>query len=74
MPGEPTYFRKELHFFDDDLRYCRGKWSWVRAGREVVDAVWMQCGCSLDGMWMECGWNVDVVWVQCGWNVGVLGL
>ena len=24
LPGEPAYFRKELHFFDDDLRYTRG--------------------------------------------------
>jgi hypothetical protein len=24
LPGEPSYFRKELHFFDDDLRYSRG--------------------------------------------------
>ena len=23
LPGEPPFFRKELHFFDDDLRYCR---------------------------------------------------
>ena len=21
LPGEPIYFRKELHFFDDDIRY-----------------------------------------------------
>ena len=24
LPGEPAYFRKEVHFFDDDLRYMRG--------------------------------------------------
>ena len=24
LPGEPAYFRKELHFFDDDLRFTRG--------------------------------------------------
>ena len=24
LPGEPAFFRKELHFFDDDLRYTRG--------------------------------------------------
>ncbi|KAL3924530.1 MAG: hypothetical protein SGPRY_003890, partial [Prymnesium sp.] len=24
LPSEPQYFRKELHFFDDDLRYARG--------------------------------------------------
>ena len=24
LPAEPAYFRKELHFFDDDLRYMRG--------------------------------------------------
>ena len=24
LPGEPAYFRKEVHFFDDDLRYVRG--------------------------------------------------
>merc|ERR1711871_696916 len=24
LPGEPAYFRKEVHFFDDDLRFTRG--------------------------------------------------
>ena len=24
LPGEPAFFRKETHFFDDDLRYTRG--------------------------------------------------
>jgi hypothetical protein len=24
LPGEPPFFRKELHFFDDDLRFTRG--------------------------------------------------
>ena len=24
LPGEPAYYRKEIHFFDDDLRYTRG--------------------------------------------------
>ncbi|KAL1503035.1 hypothetical protein AB1Y20_011104 [Prymnesium parvum] len=24
LPAEPAYFRKELHFFDDDLRFARG--------------------------------------------------
>ena len=24
LPGEPAFYRKEIHFFDDDLRYARG--------------------------------------------------
>ena len=24
LPSEPAFYRKELHFFDDDLRFVRG--------------------------------------------------
>ena len=56
LPGEPAFFRKESHFFDDDLRFARG----VSFGVDTGDVrrmlrVWRAEKCLSDEFcWAAC--------------------